>query len=134
MGDVIREFPVRSGAKERSRPLKLYFDTGSPFTFIKRSVAHGFVNFSPLASPVRFDGLGDGRFLARAMAHIEVKMLGYWCRHVAYVVEDDTLGVRYDILIGHDFMQRFDVTVRTRSRRRGVILHREAIELAQSVR
>ena len=134
MGDVIREFPVRSGTRERSRPLKLYFDTGSPFTFVKRSVAHDFVNFSLLGRPVSFGGLGNGRFLARAVVHIEVKMLGYWCRHVAYVVEDETLGSRYDLLIGHDYMQRFDVTVRTRNRRRGVVLHREAIELAQSVR
>ena len=132
--EVIRTFLVRSGAGERSRKLRLRFHAGSPFTFIKRSAAAAFANACDLAEPEAFPRLKRGPLVARALAHLEVKMLGFWCRHFAYVVEDETQGAAYDVLIGDDYMQRYDVAVRTRAKHRGVVLNRAALELAQVVR
>lgn len=132
MGDVIRFFQVRSAIGERSKRLRLYFDTGSPYTFIKHSAAKGFRQVISLSPPEGFGGLGNGRFKADRMMHLQVRMLGIWCRHAAYVVSDDVLDERYDLLVGHDFMQKFDVGLA--SKKRDVILDRGALKMAQTVR
>lgn len=132
MGDVIKTFPVRSCEGEKPRRLRLYFDTGSPYTFIKESACRGFVNILRLAKPVRFGGLGNGKFQASEFLHFEVRLLGIWCRHAAYVVPDEVLDERYDLLVGHDFMQKFDVNIA--SKKRDVILDRGALKMAQTVR
>lgn len=134
MGDVIRSFRVRSGKGERSKSLRLYFDTGSPFTFIKRAACTGFGNLFELTEPEDFGGLGHGSFCARALVHLEVRLLDFWCRHTAYVVDYDVLQGHYDILVGHDFIQRFDISVRAKAKRRGVLLNRDALVMAQCVR
>jgi hypothetical protein len=132
VGDVIRSFPVRSVEGERSRRLRLYFDSGSPYTFIKRSAAAGFRNLFTLAKPQSFGGLGNGRFTARGLLHIEVRLLGIWCRHAAYVIDEGLLEPDVDALVGHDFMQKFDVNIA--SRKKDLILNRASLKRAQVVR
>jgi hypothetical protein len=132
MGDVICAFPVRSGRGEKPRRLRLYFDSGSPYTFIKRSACRGFANVFRLARHEDFGGLGNGRFSARAFIHLEIQLLGIWCRHAAYVVDDAVLTEDEDLLVGHDFTQKFNVDIA--SRRRRVILHRSSLRRAQIVR
>ncbi len=132
MGDVIRPFPVRSGAGERPRRLRLYFDSGSPYTFIRESAAVGLHNQLSLLRPKSFGGLGNGRFVARRMVHIEIRMLGYWCSHLAYTIDDNLLESDVDMLVGHDFMQKFDVNIA--SRKKDVVLNRFSLRRAQIVR
>ncbi len=131
MGDVIKSFPVRSNDREKSIRIRLYFDSGSPFTFITRSAAFRFRDVFPLSRPSGFHGLGQGRFVARDLLNMEVRMAGYWCRHPAYVVDDAVLDDKYDVLVGHDFMQKFNVGLAPR--RRAVVLDRGAIRMAQTV-
>ena len=57
---------------------------------------------------------------------------GLWCRHAAYVVPDEVLEQRHDLLVGHDFMQNFDIAIAPK--RRGLILDRGALKMAQTVR
>ncbi len=132
MGDVIRAFPVRTFDGEKPRRLRLYFDTGSPYTFIKQSACRGFRAVYALPKPKSFGGLGDGKFFAPQGAFLEVRLLGIWCSHAAYVVPDEVLEERYDLLVGHDFMQKFDVNIA--SQKRDVILDRGALKMAQTVR
>lgn len=132
MGDVIRTFPVRTYEGEKPRRLKLYFDTGSPKTFIKKSACRGLKDIFTLSKPMAFGGLGNGRFLAAQVANLEVRMLGIWCRHAAYVVPDEVLEKRYDLLVGHDFMQNFDVAIAPK--KRDLVLDRGALKMAQTVR
>lgn len=40
---------------------------------------------------------------------MHIKLLDFWCRQVAYVVEDNILEEDYDILAGHDFMQGYGI-------------------------
>ena len=49
------------------------------------------------------------RFESREIIHLYVNLLRFWCRQVAYVVEDDVLEEHHDILIGRDFMQRYGI-------------------------
>ena len=132
MGDVIKPFSVRSSSCDRARKLKLYFDSGSPYTFIKSSSTRGFKAVWSLPKPLDFGGMGDGVFEAQRMMHLEVCMLRIWVRHSAYVVADSVLDDDEDLLVGHDFMQKFDVKID--SRRRDVILNRGALRRSQKVR
>ncbi|MBI3099439.1 MAG: hypothetical protein HYY93_14605 [Planctomycetes bacterium] len=134
MGDVIRAFPVRSTKGERSRRLRLYFDTGSPYTFVKRSACAGMRDVFRLSRPADFGGLGNGHFEARDGMFMEVRLLGFWCRHYAYVVEDKELDLIYDVLVGHDFIQKFDISLRSRRGGKGVVLDRETLLMSQRVR
>ena len=132
MGDIIKSYPVRSRTGERSRRLKLYFDSGSPFTFIARPVCTSFKNLLAMPAPTTFGGLGAGRFQATHVLNMEVCLLGIWCRHLAYVVPDGVLESNYDVLVGHDFMQKFHVDLLPK--RRDVRLDRAALRLALVVR
>ena len=132
MGDVICQFPVRSIGGETPQTLRLYFDSGSPFTFIRKSATSRFKAILPLPRPVGFEGLGDGRFSARALLHMEVRLLDFWCRHTAYVVADDVLAADYDVLVGHDFMQKFNVGLAPK--RQDVVLNPASLRLAQTIR
>ena len=132
MGDVIRPFQVRSSRRERPRRLRLYFDSGSPYAFIKRSACRGFNAVMRLPFPEPFDGLGSGRFQAREFLHFEARLMGIWCRHAAYVVEDAILTEDEDMLVGHDFTQKFDVSLN--SRKRDVILNKVSLRRAEIVR
>jgi hypothetical protein len=131
-GDVIKVSPARSYSDERARRLRLYFDSGSLYTFIKESATRGFRDILKLSMPRKFEGRGNGAFHAAKVMNLEVKLLGFWCPHYAHVVDDGVLTQAKDMLIGHDFMQKFSVTIA--SWQRDVILDRLALQRAQSIR
>lgn len=132
MGDVIRRYSVRTGSRGRSTALRFYFDTGSPRTFIKSSAAAGVGGAARLQAPTGFRGLGNGGFHATHSLHLFVRMAGVWVPHFCYVIPDAVLDPGYDILLGHDFMQIYDVSIRPRTRE--VVIRREALQMALKVR
>ncbi len=85
-----------------------------------------------LSVPDVFRSLGDGRFKASSMARIEVQMLGLWVPHLCYVVPDEVLDPDYEILLGHDFMQIYDI--RINPKRRDIIVRKNALMMALKVR
>jgi hypothetical protein len=108
--DIIKRFEVSQYPKgETAVELVLCFDSGSPYTFIKRSSALKVGRLFELVEPRPFGGLGGGDFQSKEIIHLYVKLLQFWCSQVAYVVEDDTLEAIYDILVGHDFMQLYGI-------------------------
>jgi hypothetical protein len=132
MGDIVKGFPVRSYEGDRAKRLRLYFDTGSPYTFVKRSACRGFAEVFGLAKSRSFSGLGNGRFHASHIMSLEVRLLSIWCRHYAYVVDDYVFEEDKDLLVGHDFMQKFNV--RLDWERGDVLLNRASLRRAQKVR
>jgi len=108
--DILKEFEVSyfPSGKEAIK-LVFYFDNGSPFTFIKRSSALKVGSLFKLVEPASFGGLGGGGFQSKEIIYLYVKLLEFWCRQVAHVVEDDVLEEDYDILVGHDFMQTYGI-------------------------
>lgn len=132
MGDVIKILPVRSYKGERPRKLSLYFDSGSPYTLVKKSVAGKFKDVFNLSMPKDFYGLGNGNFYAPMVMMMEVNLIGYWCKQTGYVVQDDVLENIYDALVGHDFMQNYNVKLDMR--RRDIILDKGSLRLAQKIR
>ena len=131
MGDVIKVFPVRTSRREKPASLRLYFDSGSPYTFIRWSAARSFRGLAPLPERTRFAGLGEGVFYASHGLFFETRLLDLWCRHMAYVVADDTLASSYDMLVGHDFMQKFNVGLAPKQR--DVVLDPASLRMAQTV-
>jgi hypothetical protein len=108
--DVLKRFkvsyyPSGKGAVE----LVLYFDTGSFYTFIKRSSALKLGRSMELPEPELFGGLGEGSFYSKEVILLHVKLLEFWCRQLAYVVEDEVLEPGYDVLAGHGFMQGYGI-------------------------
>jgi hypothetical protein len=132
MADIIKSFPVRSSPKEKSHKLKCYFDSGSPRTFVKYSAVADMSNLAPLSTEAKFYGLGNGGFYATHFIYFEVKLLDIWVMYLCYVVPDDVLGEEYDVLLGHDFMQIYDIQLKPRQRE--VVIRREALNLALKVR
>ena len=132
VGDIIKSHSVRSAPRERPRSLRFYYDTGSPVTFVKRSSARTLRNVTKLPVAEPFGGLGNGAFMATHLVLLEVRLLGYWCRHVAFVVDDDVLDRNYEVLAGHDFMQRYNIV--PLPRRRDVKLDLTAIQLSQKLK
>jgi len=108
--DILKEFEVSyyPSGKEAVE-LVLCFDSGSPYTFIKRASALRVGRLIELVEPAPFGGLGGGIFQSKESIHIYVRLLEFWCRQWAYVVEDNILERGYDILAGHDFMQRYGI-------------------------
>jgi len=108
--DILKEFEVSyyPSGKEAVE-LVLCFDSGSPYTFIKRASALRVGRLIGLVEPTPFGGLGGGIFQSKESIHIYVRLLEFWCRQWAYVVEDNILERGYDILAGHDFMQRYGI-------------------------
>jgi hypothetical protein len=132
VGDIIKRHAVRSAPGERPRALRFYYDTGCPVTFVKRSAVRSMRNVSKLAVPESFGGLGNGSFRATHLVPLEVRLLGTWCRHVAYVVDDEILEPDYEVLAGHDFMQRYNIV--PLPRRRDVRLDPATIRLSQKLK
>jgi hypothetical protein len=132
MGDIIQLFRVRSRPRGAGVPLRLYFDTGSPYTFVKQRVAGRLGNVARLEAPAPFGGLGNGRFQAKGVASLYICFLGVWCPHLAYVVPDAVLEPDYDILVGHDLMQRLNIRPLPREHR--VLLDRASLRLSLRVR
>lgn len=132
MGDIVKKYQVRSSAKEKPKTLRLYFDTGSPRTFIKQSIALNMKDVAELSYPKIFHGLGNGEFSATHIISLEVKLLNMWVPHLCYVVPDEVLDPNYDILLGHDFMQIYDIHVKPK--RGEVVMTKEALRMAMRVR
>ena len=131
MGEIIQKYRVRTIPRGSGRLVTLYFDTGTEFSLMKTSVAERLGHLHELGEPKQFGGLGNGRFLTRSIAYFEVCLLEFWCAHFAYVVEDRVLGDEYDVLIGHNFMQGFNV--RCDPRRHRILLNRGSLRMAQRV-
>lgn len=131
MGDAIKKYFVRSFKGEKSKQFRLYFDTGSPCTFISEDSTAGFSAVFELPEPKFFRGLGHGKFKATHYMHLEVKMSGYWISHSAYVVPFGTLPPDYELLVGHNFMQNFNITIQPH--KRNIILDKGALRRAQLV-
>ena len=89
--------------------LVLCFDSGSPYTFIKRTSALRVGGLVELVEPEPFGGLGGGDFQSKEVILLHMKVLEFWCRQWAYVVSDDILERDYDVLAGHDFMQLYGI-------------------------
>jgi hypothetical protein len=87
--------------------LTFYFDSGSPYTFIHKSAGERLGNLIPLPEAEVFTGLGNGSFKSSQILLLHVKLLDFWCRQIAYVVNEGILEPTYDILAGHDFMQLY---------------------------
>lgn len=132
MGDVIKNYFVKSKEKEKPNLFSFYFDTGSPRTFVKESKVKNMIGLSKLPSPYKFSGLGNGSFYATHSLHIQVRLLGIWVPHFCYVVSDEVLDDDYDVLLGHDFMQIYDITLKPREKK--VIIKKEALRRALKVR
>ncbi|MEW5946631.1 MAG: hypothetical protein AB1742_10580 [bacterium] len=130
MGDVIKKLPIRSGEDEKPRPMNCYFDTGSPYTFVKKSAAGKLKVIAPLSTPRTFKGLGNGRFKVTHIVYLELKLLGFWCSHYGYVIDDSVID--QDVLAGHDFMQKFNVGLDLRKKK--LVLDRASLKRAQTVR
>lgn len=132
VGDVIRPIDVGSSARRRSLRLRIYFDAGSPRTFVKASTAQRLGGMGHLEEPETFGGLGNGSFRATHMIHLHFRLAGIWVPHFCYVLADSTLEPKYDVLLGHDFMQVYDIRLRLRTRE--VIVSRDALRMALRVR
>jgi len=108
--DVLKEFEVSCYPSGKKAVKAVFcFDNGSPFTFIKRAFALKVGKPFKLVEPASFGGLGGGRFQSGEIIHLYVKLFEFWCRQVAYVVEDSILEEDYDVLAGHDFMQLYGI-------------------------
>jgi hypothetical protein len=127
VGDVIVKLPVKSAHLARARALPLYFDSGSPTTFVRQDVADVLGHALPLADPEVFHGLGNGRFTARAAIRLLVRIRGVWCTFMAFVVSRDAMND--GVLIGHDFMQKFNI--RLDPRRRTIVVDVEDLRRGQ---
>lgn len=132
MGDVVKVRWVRSTELDKPRRLKLYFDTGSSVTLIRKSACVGFAGVYALPKPRKFRGVGDGRFYGTHIVDMEIRLLGVWCLHPAYVVDDEAFPGNEHVLIGHDFMQRFDIKIDLKRRR--IIANRETLESSRIIR
>jgi len=132
MGDIIIKIPVRSTKKTKPGLLRLYFDTGSPRTFLKETIASKMKVLQNFVEPIYFHGLGNGAFFAIGSANVWIRMKGVWVPHLCFVVPDAILDPNYDILIGHDFMQIYDIRVIPRKRR--ISIDKNALLMALKVR
>ncbi|MDZ7260949.1 MAG: hypothetical protein ONB05_02360 [candidate division KSB1 bacterium] len=131
--DILKKFEISyfPSGKE-ARELIVCFDNGSPYTFIKKSSAGKVGKLIELAESEVFVGLGDGTFQSSEIILLHVKLLEFWCRQLAYVVEDNVLERGYDILAGHDFMQLYGIKLLPH---KGEIeIDEERLSLAQKVR
>lgn len=114
MGDVIVHLAVKSAHRARARALPLYFDSGCSTTFVREDVADLLRHATPLADPEPFRGLGNGRFMARRSIRFLVKIRGIWCAYLAFVVSRKAMEDA--VLVGHDFMQKFNIRLDPRRR------------------
>jgi hypothetical protein len=108
--DILKRFEVSYYPSGKDAvELVLCFDSGSPYTFIKCSSALSVGRPIVLVASEPFGGLGGGNFGSKEVMLLHAKVLEFWCRQWAYVVEDNILETGYDILVGHDFMQLYGI-------------------------
>jgi hypothetical protein len=131
--DILKEFEVSYYPSGKNAVKMVFcFDSGSPFTFIKRSSALKVGKLFELIEPASFDGLGGGAFQSKEIIYLYIKVLEFWCRQVAHVVEDDILEESYDVLVGHDFMQLYGIKLLPHEG--DIEIDRVRLRLAQRVR
>ncbi|MEW6095608.1 MAG: hypothetical protein AB1567_03660 [bacterium] len=128
MGDITLK--TRLKTKEQEQEGILYFDTGLPETFIREDKANELGNIMKLPQPVEFNALGDGKFHCNAVIQLYVKLEDVWCRHLCYVASIKDIDT--EILIGHDFMQKFDINLNVKKRQ--VIINQKSLLMAQRIR
>jgi hypothetical protein len=131
--DILKEFEVSYYPSGKgTAELVLCFDNGSPYTFVKRSSALRVGKLFELVEPTTFGGLGGGDFKSKEIIYLYVKLLEFWCRQVAHVVEDNILEEDYDVLAGHDFMQLYGIKLLPREG--DIEIDKVRLRLAQRVR
>ena len=131
MGNIIEKIKTKSIISKKPKELEIYFDSGSPFTFISEPKADKLGGVMNLTDPVDFDGLGNGKFYSSRIILLWFNLLGIWCRHLTFVVDKDITG-NEDILCGHDFMQVYDIKLDLKKRK--IILNKNNLLRAQIVR
>ncbi len=131
MGDVVVTMKVKSDVS-RGMLLSAYFDSGSPYTFIAEDQAAKLKGLMPLPRARRFTGLGDGRFSSASVIQLWFNMLGIWCSHIAYVVDRPVIENDIDIIVGHDFMQNYNVKLDMK--KKTIVLDKKSLRLSQKVR
>ena len=130
MGDVIVPLKVRSYGRKRSGSVRAYFDTGAPYSFISKDVGLKMGRPLKLDVPQHFTGLGNGGFDAAHILNLEVQLKGFWCPHVFFVL--DRAVIDDYALVGHDFMQKFGITVNPK--RHSIAIDEASIRHAQKIR
>lgn len=130
MGDIIWHTKVKTIPAEQGRELELLFDSGSPFTFVRRDKALELGNIFNLPAPAEFNALGNGKFRCKSIIYIYVKLADIWCKWIAHVAEKKDIDA--EILVGHDFMQVYDIRLDLKQRK--ILVEREALLRAQKVR
>ncbi len=131
MGNVIENINVKSLVSSMPDELEVYFDSGSPFTFISEKKAKKLGGIMKLSQPRIFSGLGNGEFNSKAVIELQFNLLEIWCKHLVYITTDDITG-NEDILCGHDFMQVYDIKLDLKNKK--IILNKKSLLRAQIVR
>lgn len=131
MGDIVEKIKIKSILKKKPQELNVYFDSGSPFTFVSKTKAKELGGIMKLPQPCNFSGLGDGKFQSDSVIQLWFDLLGIWCRYIAYVVPEDITG-NEDVLCGHDFMQLYNIKLDLKKKR--IILDKKSLQRAQIVR
>lgn len=131
--DILKRFEASyyPSGKE-ALELVLCFDSGSFYTFIKRSSALRVGKLMELVEPEIFSGLGGGDFQSREIILLHIKLLKFWCRPVAYVVEDKVLEKGYNVLAAHGFMQGYGIKLLPH--KGDIEIDEERLSLAQRMR
>jgi hypothetical protein len=131
--DILKEFEVSYYPSGREVvELVLCFDSGSPYTFIKKSSALKVGKPIEIPEGKPFGGLGGGSFYSEEIMLLHIKVLNFWCSQLAYVVEGDILEKSYDILVGHDFMQLYGIKLLPH--KGDIEIDEERLTLAQRIR
>jgi hypothetical protein len=131
--DILKKFEVSYYPSGKNAvKMVLCFDSGSPFTFIKRSSGLKIGKSFKLVEPRPFYGLGGGKFKSKEIIYLYIKVLKFWCSQVAHIVEDEILDENYDILIGHDFMQLYGINLVPH--KGDIEIDEERLKLAQKIK
>jgi hypothetical protein len=110
--DILKDLPISAyPSGKKSVKLTFYFDSSSPYTFIHKNAGERVGNLILLPEPEVFSRLGNVSFQSSEILLMHIKLLNFWCRQIAYVVDQDVLEPTYDILAGHDFMQLYGITL-----------------------
>ncbi len=107
MGAIVEKLTIRSGKKIRKADV--FFDSGSPWSFIRSDVARLLGHPFPLTGSIKFRALWNGTFSCREGFHLLVNIKGIWCPYFFYVATIRDLDD--EILIGQDFMQVYKITL-----------------------
>jgi len=130
MGEVVLQCAVKTAWNAKPRRISLFFDSGSAYTFLRHSEAKRLGHLLKLSASRPFLGMGDGHFASTHLVDLWLLLADVWCRHPTYVISDGATDV--PLLVGHDFMQRFDIKLNLKTRQ--AIINRESLLRAQRIR